>query len=159
MKIALVRWKAILPVGVGALLLVLGWVFFGNWLVKKVLEAGGTAAARAKVEIDHVNVSLWQSRLTIYGLTVASPSEAFKNTLQAQELDADFETLPLLRKKFIVDRLAATGLRFGTSRTTDGRVKQPEADTATAPGAKASTGGSSAGMSATALAGATMYSP
>lgn len=136
MKIALVRWKAILPVGVGALLLVLGWVFFGNWLVKKVLEAGGTAAARAKVEIDHVNVSLWQSRLTIYGLTVASPSEAFKNTLQAQELDADFETLPLLRKKFIVDRLAATGLRFGTSRTTDGRVKQPEADTATAPGAK-----------------------
>lgn len=129
MKIALFRWKAVLPVGVGALILVLGWVLFGNWLVKRILEAGGTAAARAKVEIDHVNVSLWQSRLSIYGLTVASSSEPYQNALQAQQLDADFETLPLLRKKFIIDRLAATGLRFGTPRTTDGRVKQPEPDT------------------------------
>jgi uncharacterized protein (TIGR03545 family) len=128
--VARFRWKAVLPIGVGTLILVLGWVLFGNWLVKEILEMGGTAAARATVEIDHVNVSLGQSRLTIYGLTVASPSEALKNTLQAQELDLDFETLPLLRKKFIVDRLAATGLRFGTPRTTDGRVKRPEADSA-----------------------------
>jgi uncharacterized protein (TIGR03545 family) len=30
--------------------------------------------------------------------------------------------LPLLEKKLVIDRLAANGLRFGTSRTTDGRV-------------------------------------
>jgi len=136
MKVALIRWKAALPFGIFVLILVGFWLFFGNWLVKRGLEAGGTAAARAKVEIDHVRVSLWQSRLTIYGLTIASPTEAFKNTMQADQLDADFETLPLLRKKFIVDRLAATGLRFGTARTTDGRVKEPEpADTGAAPAA------------------------
>ncbi|HWH04688.1 MAG TPA: TIGR03545 family protein [Gemmatimonadales bacterium] len=136
MKVALIRWKAALPFGIFVLILVGFWLFFGNWLVKRGLEAGGTAAARAKVEIDHVRVSLWQSRLTIYGLTIASPTEAFKNTMQADQLDADFETLPLLRKKFIVDRLAATGLRFGTARTTDGRVKEPEPpDTGAAPAA------------------------
>jgi uncharacterized protein (TIGR03545 family) len=53
--------------------------------------------------------------------------------MQADQVDADFETLPLLRKKFIVDRLAATGLRFGTPRATDGRVKQPAPDTGAAP--------------------------
>lgn len=127
MKVALVRWKAIIPFGTFVLILVLFWVLFGNWLVKRALEAGGTAAARAKVEIDHVRISLWQSRLSIYGLTIASPSEALKNTMQADELDADFETLPLLRKKFIVDHLAATGLRFGTTRSSDGRIAQPEA--------------------------------
>ena len=132
MKVALVRWKAILPFGTFVLILVVFWVIFGNWLVKRALEAGGTAAARAKVEIDHVRISLWQSRLTIYGLTIASPSEALKNTMQADQLDADFETLPLLRKKFIVDHLAATGLRFGTPRTTDGRVKQPALSPVTA---------------------------
>lgn len=125
MNVALFRWKAVIPVGVLLLVLVLGWVLFGNWLVKRALEAGGTAAARAKVEIDHVDVSLRRSRLAIYGLTVASPSAAFKNTVQAGELDFDFELLPLLRKKFIVDRLAATGLRFGTARTTDGRITPP----------------------------------
>ena len=141
MKVPLIRWKAALPFGIFVLILVGFWLLFGNWLVKRGLEAGGTAAARAKVEIDHVRVSLWQSRLTIYGLTIASPTEAFKNTMQADQLDADFETLPLLRKKFIVDRLAATGLRFGTARTTDGRVKQTEpgpsaeANVQTAPGA------------------------
>ena len=138
MKVALIRWKAALPFGIFVLILAGFWLLFGNWLVKRGLEAGGTAAARAKVEIDHVRVSLWQSRLTIYGLTIASPTEAFKNTMQADQLDADFETLPLLRKKFIVDRLAATGLRFGTARTTDGRVKEPEpADTGAAPSAPA----------------------
>lgn len=142
MKPVLIRWKAVLPFGTFILLLVLFWALFGNWMVKRALEAGGTAAARAKVEIDHVRVSLWQSRLTIYGLTIASPSEALKNTMQAEEIDADFETLPLLRKKFIVDRLAATGMRFGTPRTTDGRVQQPEASPA--PGAPAPKGPSKA---------------
>ena len=132
-KVALVRWKAVIPIGAGILVLVLGWVLFGNWLVKRGLEAAGTAVVGARVDIDRVRVSLLQSRLTVYGLTVASAKEAFKNTLQAQELDGDFETLPLFRKKFIVDRLAATGLRFGTPRTTDGRVKRAEADTAAAP--------------------------
>ena len=143
MKVALVRWKAAIPFGTFVLILVLVWVVFGNWLVKRALEAGGTAAARAKVEIDHVRISLWQSRLTISGLTIASPSEALKNTLQADQLDADFETLPLLRKKFIVDRLAATGLRFGTPRTTDGRVKQAEASSPPAPNGPSAPGAAS----------------
>jgi len=129
-KIAWVRWKAVLPIGAGLMVLVLAWLLFGNWMVKRVMEAAGTAAVGAKVEIDRVRVSLLQSRLTVYGLTVASPKEAFKNTLQADELDGDFETLPLFRKKLIVDRVAATGLRFGTPRATDGRVKRPAADTA-----------------------------
>ncbi|HZH40496.1 MAG TPA: TIGR03545 family protein [Gemmatimonadales bacterium] len=143
MKVALFRWKAVIPFGTFVLILVLFWVLFGNWLVKRALEAGGTAAARAKVEIDQVRISLWQSRLTISGLTIASPTEAFKNTLQADQLDADFETLPLLRKKFIVDRLAATGLRFGTPRTTDGRVTPSEASSDTATNGPTTPGASS----------------
>ena len=140
-KVALVRWKAVMPLGLGVLVLVLGWLLLGNWLVKRILEAAGTAAVGAKVEIAHVDVSLRQSRLIVRGLTVASPKEALKNTLQADELDADFETLPLFRKKLIVDRLAATGLRFGTPRATDGRVKRAAMDTArtaTAAGVPAS---------------------
>ena len=137
MKIAIFRWKAVAPLAVFLLLLVGGWLIFGNWLVKRAIEAAGTAVVKAKVEIDHVNASILQSRLTIYGLTVASPSESLKNVLQADQLDADFETLPLFQKKFIIDRLAALGLRFGTARTTDGRVpeKHPAPVAAPASGA------------------------
>lgn len=129
-KIAFFRWKAVAPLGVALLVLVGAWLLFGNWLVKRAIEAAGTAVVGAKVEIDHVQASFAQSRLTLYGLTVASPSESLKNVLQADQLDADFETLPLLRKKFIIDRLAALGLRFGTPRTTDGRVPAKRAPAA-----------------------------
>jgi uncharacterized protein (TIGR03545 family) len=139
MKIAIFRWKAVAPLAVFLLLLIGGWLLFGNWLVKRAIEAAGTAVVKAKVEIDHVHASFLQSRLTIYGLTVASPSESLKNVLQADQLDADFETLPLFQKKFIIDRLAALGLRFGTARATDGRVpakgSTPVAATPAAPGA------------------------
>jgi uncharacterized protein (TIGR03545 family) len=120
--VKVIRWKAAAPLGVTAVVLAGGWMLFGDWLVKRALEAAGSAIVGARVEIAGLRISLAQSRLTIHGLTVASPSEAFKNVVQADELDADFEALPLLQKKFIVDRLAATGLRFGTARATDGRL-------------------------------------
>ena len=53
---------------------------------------------------------------------VASPHEALRNLLQADELVADLDVVPLTEKKIIINRLAANGLRFGTPRTTDGRV-------------------------------------
>ena len=60
--------------------------------------------------------------MTVQGLTVASPFEAFENLLQADQLVADLDPAPLLEKKLVIDRLAATGLRFGTPRATDGRT-------------------------------------
>src|SRR5207249_1145891 len=58
----------------------------------------------------------------IHGLTVASPFEALQNLLQADALVADLEPLLLLEKKLVIDRLTATGLKFGTARLTDGRA-------------------------------------
>jgi uncharacterized protein (TIGR03545 family) len=46
--------------------------------------------------------------------------------LQADELVADIDMVPLTEKKIIVNRLAANGLRFGTTRKTDGRVAAKE---------------------------------
>src|SRR5207244_10005513 len=51
-----------------------------------------------------------------------SPHEALRNLLQADELVADVDLVPLTEKKLIINRIAANGLRFGTPRQTDGRV-------------------------------------
>src|SRR5437667_9513120 len=68
----------------------------------------------------HLDVA--HSRVEVRGLTVASPFEPLENLLQADLLVADLEPLPLLEKKLVIDRLAATGLRFGTPRQSDGRT-------------------------------------
>jgi len=79
------------------------------------------------VEIDRLHLDISHGRVEIRGLTVASPFEALQNLLQADLLVADLEPLPLLEKKVVIDRLAATGLPLrhaatdGTVGRSDGR--------------------------------------
>jgi len=118
------RCKALVP------LLLLGAVGAGLWLVfadriaKHTTESVGTTFIGARVEIDRLHLDVPHGRVEIRGLTVASPFEALQNLLQADLLVAEVEPLPLLEKKVVIDRLVATGLRFGTPRLTDGRTAE-----------------------------------
>jgi uncharacterized protein (TIGR03545 family) len=82
----------------------------------------GTQILGSKVEINNMHLDLPHGQVRIRGLTIASPHEAFRNLLQADELVADVDVVPLTEKKVIINRIAANGLRFGTARATDGRV-------------------------------------
>ena len=118
------RWKAIVPLvllgAVGAGL----WLLFADRIAQHTTESVGTTLIGARVEIDRLHLDVPHGRVEIRGLTVASPFEALQNLLQADLLVADLEPLPLLEKKVVIDRLAATGLRFGTPRLTDGRTAE-----------------------------------
>jgi uncharacterized protein (TIGR03545 family) len=122
MRVAVFRWRALVP------LLVLGtvgvglWLVFADRIVKHAAESVGTTLVGAKVEIEALHLDLPHGRVEIHGLTVASPFEPLRNLLRAEALVADVEPLPLLEKKVVIDRLAATGLKFGTPRATDGRT-------------------------------------
>jgi uncharacterized protein (TIGR03545 family) len=121
-RVAVFRWKALVP------LLLFGVLGLGLWLVladriaQHTAESVGTTLVGAEVEIERVHLDLPHGRVEIHGLTVASPFEALQNLLQADVLVADVDPLPLLEKKVVIDRLAATGLKFGTARKTDGRT-------------------------------------
>ncbi len=86
------------------------------------MERSGTAVLGARVNVRAFHVSLLQGNVTIAGLVAASPFDSLENLLEADELVADLDLLPLFEKKVVIDRLAATGLRFGTARTTSGFV-------------------------------------
>jgi uncharacterized protein (TIGR03545 family) len=67
-------------------------------------------------------ISFLRGNVTIRGLVAASPFDSLQNLMEAGELVADLDLVPLLEKKVVIDRLAAIGLRFGTPRTTSGFV-------------------------------------
>ena len=122
MRVAVFRWKAVVPLLVfGAVALGL-WLVFADRIARRTAESVGTTLIRAEVEIERLHLDLPHGRVEIHGLTVASPFEALENLLQADALVADLEPLPLLEKKLVIDRLTATGLKFGTPRKTDGRT-------------------------------------
>jgi len=121
-RVAVFRWKAVVPLlllGAGGLGL---WLAFADRIAKRTAESVGTTLVGAQVEIERLHIDLRHARVEIHGLTVASPFEALQNLLQADALVADLDPLPLLEKKVVIDRLTATGLQFGTPRETDGRT-------------------------------------
>jgi len=121
-RVAVFRWKAVRPLLVfGAVTLGL-WLVFADRIARRTAESVGTTLIGAEVEIERLHLDLPHGRVEIHGLTVASPFEALQNLLQADALVTDLEPLPLLEKKLVIDRLTATGLKFGTRRKRDGRT-------------------------------------
>jgi len=98
------------------------WWLFADTIARRETQKVGTQVIGAKVEIQDLHLDLAHGKVLIRGLTVASPHEALRNLLQADELVADVDVVPLTEKKLIINRIAANGLRFGTPRETDGRV-------------------------------------
>ncbi len=121
-RIKIFRWRAVGPLLVlFVIACVLRWLF-ADTIARHESQKVGTALLGAKVEIQSLHLDLAHGDVAVKGLTIASPHEAFKNLLQADELVADLEMLPLTEKKLVIDRIVVNGLRFGTPRETDGRV-------------------------------------
>src|SRR5947208_1773437 len=116
------RWRAIGPLLVLAVIAGILWLLFADTIARHETQRVGTQMLGAKVEIEDLHLDLKNGDVRIRGLTIASPHEAFRNLLQADEIVAELDVLPLTEKKIIIDRVAANGLRFGTPRQTDGRI-------------------------------------
>jgi len=140
-RMKIFRWRAVGPLLVLCMILAILWWLFADTIARRETQKVGTQLLGAKVEIQDLHIDLASGDVTIRGLTIASPHEALKNLLQADELVADIDVIPLTEKKLIIDRIAANGLRFGTPRETDGRVA-----------AKSDGKGSGAGIAARVLA-------
>jgi uncharacterized protein (TIGR03545 family) len=121
-RLKIFRWRAVGPLLVLVVIAGVLWWLFADTLARHGTQKVGTQLLGAKVEIQDLHIDLAKGNVTIRGLTIASPHEALKNLLQADELVADIDVVPLTEKKLIIDRIAANGLRFGTPRETDGRV-------------------------------------
>ena len=122
MSVKIFRWRAVGPLLVLFVIVCALWWLFADSIARRESQHVGTQLLGAKVEIQSMHLDLAHGDVTIRGLTIASPHEPFKNLLQADELVADLDMLPLTEKKLVIDRIAASGLRFGTPRETDGRV-------------------------------------
>jgi len=121
-RVKIFRWKALGPLLVLVVIVAGLWILFADTIARHTTQKVGTQVVGAKVEITDLHLDLAHGKVVIRGLTVASPHEALRNLLQADELVADIDVVPLTEKKLVINRLAANGLRFGTPRETDGRV-------------------------------------
>jgi uncharacterized protein (TIGR03545 family) len=116
------RWSYVAP---RLALIVLVWAFFFfafdpilKWGMIKGIEKG----AGARAEIASVKTTVLPPSLSVKGLTVGDAGAEFTNLCEFSSLEFRLEGRPLLEKKFVIDRAALNGLKFGTLRKTSARL-------------------------------------
>jgi uncharacterized protein (TIGR03545 family) len=118
----LFRWRAIVPMLLAVVVMALLWVLFVDRAVRRSVEAGGTAAVGAKVELAFARLRLRHADLVLRGLQVTDPAAPMRNLVEAEEIVADLDGRALLEAKVVIETLAVRGMRFGTARRTSGAV-------------------------------------
>ena len=123
-----IRWSGLAGFVAISALLVLTWMFAAAPIIKYSIETFGSQAAKAKVEVDSINLTFDPFGIEIQGLQVANAEKPMENLLQFERAVADIELLPLLLGKGIVNEVALTGLAFSTPRQRSGALENVEID-------------------------------
>ena len=111
--------------------LVAGLVLFADDLVEKGIEAAGTRAVGARVELADVDLSLFPAGLTLHAMQITNPDAPMTNAAEIARLAMAIEPLPLLEKKVHIPEMTVTGLRFNTERQYSGAIARKKKAAAT----------------------------
>ncbi|MBO5608670.1 MAG: hypothetical protein J5930_12420 [Treponema sp.] len=113
-RIKMIPLIAVASIIVGAVAAV---VTFKNPLAKKGLISVFESIFKAKTDIASVDIRILDSSVTIRGLQVGNKNSVMKNLFEIDKIQADFNLVQLLRKKFVAENLEASGIAWNTDRT------------------------------------------
>jgi len=94
-NVRMFRWKAVGPLLLFGLGFAMVWWLCADRIARKTGENVGTRVLGARVDIRHLHLDPLGGKIELRGLTVASPQEPLRNLLEADELLADVDLLPL----------------------------------------------------------------
>jgi len=97
------------------------YLFLDRW-VEAGLELAGEKIVGAKVEIDHLHLSLFPLGMRWAAMHVADPKDPWRNLFETGEAKFAMDMGQLLRGKVIVQTMEVNSLILGTKRTTDGSL-------------------------------------
>jgi len=129
MTVRALRWKAVIPLGLALVLVVLFWWLLLDLAVERAVEWAGTEIVGARVDLASADVSPGKGLVVLRGLEVTNPDKPMTNLVQSAEIVARVRMLPLLEKKVVIDTMAVRGVRFGTPRRTSGALEHPSPTT------------------------------
>ena len=115
MRVRIFRWKAIGPLLlVLALMAILVWLF-AEPVAKDTTEEVSTELLGTQVDVGKLDILAKEAAVDLQTLEIADPFDVHKNLVQADQIRIKLNPAALAEKKFVVERFAMNGIRFGTS--------------------------------------------
>jgi uncharacterized protein (TIGR03545 family) len=119
------RWKAIGPLLLFLLILVVLWIIFADTIARTQAEDELSSTLGTQVDIGSLRIREADAAVDIGDLAIADPRDPMKNLFEAGTIVVDVDPLPLAEKKIVIDQVKLSGLRFLTPRKTAARPADP----------------------------------
>lgn len=116
------RWKGLMVFAAALVVIVLVWMLLVDTVVRRTIEAMGTRAVGARVDLAKADLTLFPAGLSLNGLAVTNPDAPMQNVVEIAHMKMDLEAGYLIRRKLIINELVVEGLRFSTKRRRSGAV-------------------------------------
>src|SRR5262245_17371402 len=124
-KFKVFRWKAVGPLLLFLLLLVILWIIFADRIARSQAEDELSLTLGTEVDIASLRIRESDAAVDIGGLAIADPRNPMRNLLEAGNITVDLDAVPLAEKKIVIDQGRLNGLRFLTGRKTPARPADP----------------------------------
>ena len=121
-RIAIFRWKGIIPLVLGLALVAGVWLLFAERILRGTLEEAGTKALGTELDVAALHIDARETAVELTGVAIADPFDARRNLLEIKRLFVELEPAPLLEKKLVVRRLTVGDVRTNTTRATPARA-------------------------------------
>ena len=117
-----IRWSFVIPTVIIIAAIIVFNIMFFDVILKKAFISTGEMIFGAKVEIGSVKTKFSKMSIAINDLKCANRNDYFKNLIDIDYIKFDVRFSPLLRKKFIIDEMTVSGLKWQTERKTSGQL-------------------------------------
>jgi uncharacterized protein (TIGR03545 family) len=124
-KLKIFRWKAIGPLLLFGLVLVVLWIVFADSVARSQAESNLSATLGTQVDIGGVRIREADAAVDVYNLAIADPRNPMRNLLEAGDITLDLDPIPLTEKKVVIEQFKLGGLRMLTTRKTPARPADP----------------------------------
>jgi uncharacterized protein (TIGR03545 family) len=124
-RLRIFRWKAVGPLLLFLLLLVVLWIVFADRIAREQAESNLSETLGTEVDIASLRIRETDAAVDIGGLAIADPRDRMRNLFEAGTITVDLDPVPLTEKKIVIDEVRLSGLRFLTGRKTAARPADP----------------------------------
>ncbi len=117
-NVKIFRWKAIGPLLLVLAIIAVLVILFAEPVARQTTEEVSTELLGTQVDVGRLDLLPKQASVDLGALQVADPFEPRRNLVEADRILLKLNPEALTEKKFVVERFALQGMRFGTTRKT-----------------------------------------